>query len=74
MQISVIVAITQYSILRIKAGNGFVTTGFDHELVGPKLLLASAPPWDVAVLLRGTALVVAKGKRVNIPSPVPEHV
>lgn len=44
VQISVIVAITQYSFLRTNAGNGFVTTEFGHELVGPKLLLASALP------------------------------
>ena len=42
VQISVIVAITQYSILRIDAGNGFVTTEFDHELVEPKHSLANA--------------------------------
>ena len=29
-------------LLRTNAGNGFVTTVFDHELVGPKPLSASA--------------------------------
>jgi len=41
----VIVAITQQSFLRIEVGNGFVTTEFGHELVGPKPLLASALNW-----------------------------
>jgi hypothetical protein len=67
VQISVIVAITQQSFLRIDVGNGFVTTEFDHELVGPKPLLANA--------LNGTRWAhpslpsLAKGKRVKIPSP-----
>jgi hypothetical protein len=50
VQISVIVAITQQSFLRIEAGNGFVTTEFGHELVGPKLLTASALSGQWSVL------------------------
>jgi hypothetical protein len=47
VQISVIVAITQQSFLRIEAGNGFVTTEFGHELVGPKLFDGESPIWAV---------------------------
>lgn len=61
-----IVAITQQSFLRIKAGNGFVTTEFDHELVGPKLSLARALNWKRLVSL-GIGPLVAKGKKVKIP-------
>lgn len=68
MQISVIVAITQYSILRIDAGNGFVTTEFDHELVEPKHSLANA----LFGLRTGSRArpSSAKGKWVKIPTPI----
>jgi hypothetical protein len=67
VQISVIVAITQYSFLRIDVGNGFVTTEFGHELGDPKLLLANA----LTGLRPGFRVLpsLAKGKRVKIPSP-----
>jgi hypothetical protein len=65
VQISVIVAITQQSFLRIKAGNGFVTTEFDHELVGPKLSLARALNWTR--LIFPDQPLEAKGKKVKIP-------
>jgi hypothetical protein len=67
VQISVIVAITQQSFLRIEAGNGFVTTEFGHELVGPKPMPARALlglDWSL-----GTSHLLAKGKRVKSPSP-----
>jgi len=55
----VVVANIQARYLKTEVGKGFMGTVFDHELVGPKLIINSNQGMKV--------LVLAKGNTVNIP-------
>ena len=71
VQILVVVANIQVTVLKTEVEKGFVRTANGHELIDPKTAINFEKATLLEVLVRASnpgSLAVLKGKQVNIPA------